>query len=259
MNFRAQGLLATRRVLKAFVCAIAVLFAATSLPGCGGAKEPAESTPAAPAPTNAGTSPAQSGPVQVKAELPTGEGKVRTSLVANLDLNGISSKGKAFDDPVMERFAAVGQSKTSDSIPPARRWEFFLPAGITVADYAEQMDAMGMELAVLMDNGQVEYVTKLLQAVPSRRQGALSAETRPYWTWQRGDLLAADREILARSGLEVGDRIILHFWPAATEANLVKLETQFQNRQPAAIYRTRFAVRQAATGYEFYVVQQTAR
>ncbi len=260
-----------RTMLKAndahfpMVCAgVALLWAA----GCGSGNTPSAggSSPVTGGNSIAGNNIAPStpnaapaGPIQVKAELPAVNAKTSGALRLDLNLSAIEAQAKSFDDIALDRFATLARTASGTEIPPARRWEFFLPEGITVADYAEQMDALGMELAVLMDSGQVEYVTKLFQPMPTRRQGPLVAEKRPYWSWQRGDLLTADREILARTGLETGDRIVLHFWPAATEVKLVQLEAAFQNRAAAAVYRTRFGIRPAANTFEFFVMEQIAR
>ncbi|MBI1900502.1 MAG: hypothetical protein HYS13_05235 [Planctomycetia bacterium] len=198
-------------------------------------------------------------PVQVRGAIPEAAGAPTGDPLAGLAGSaGLTSLGPSLDDPAMDRFVTASRAAAATEVPVSRRWEFVLPEGITVGEYADYLDELGMELAVLMDDGKIEYVAKLAQAMPTRRQGTTAAETRPYLTWQRGDLIEADRQILAKAGLEAAQRIVLHFWPQGAQDKLAQLEKAFQNRSADQIFRTRFGVRRAGAA-EFYVVEQIAR
>lgn len=167
-------------------------------------------------------------------------------------------------DPVLERFRGAGQARylerPGEEIPRAERWLVTFGDGVTEGEYALQLDGLQIELAVLMPGGQIEYVSKLSLSTPVRRQGAFADEPRLYMTWQRPDLIEADRKLLAKAGLEAADKIVLHFYSAETEQKMADLELAFANRPATGVFRTRFGVRPSdATGSEFFVVEQVPR
>ncbi len=112
---------------------------------------------------------------------------------------------------------------------------------------------------MLAGGSQIEYASSLSVAMPTRRTGTVDAETRLYLSWTRGDLVAADRALLTKAGLDPAEKIVVQFYPDTTEQQLAALEQSFKGRAPQSIYRTEFGIRAKLSTYEFYVREQIAR
>lgn len=141
--------------------------------------------------------------------------------------------------------------------PRQTAWEVRFPPGNTVESYAKQLDSFGIELGVFGAVDEVIYVYKLSQPKPQTRTGPRSAEGRKYMTWSRGDLDAADKELLKLAGINAEGRTVLKFLPPDLEAKLSTLERQFKNRPNKEIRRTRFGVKPEGNNFAFYVIDQT--
>jgi hypothetical protein len=140
-----------------------------------------------------------------------------------------------------------------------RRWEIFFDKGNTIETYARQLDFFGIELGILLPGNQVQYVSGFSQPRPQVRVGPADAEKRFYLTWQRGDLQQADRELLARAGIDPGNRLILKFLPPEVEARLVALERAYASGRADQVSSTRFGIRREGNGFAFYVISQQYR
>jgi hypothetical protein len=141
-----------------------------------------------------------------------------------------------------------------------RHWEVIFTRN-TLDGYAKQLDFFKIELAVLESNQKIIYARNLAKSKPDVREAANPAATehRYYLTWRNGEMQNADRELLARAGIEAGDRLILKFLPAETEAQLVDLETRYSGADPKNIQRTRFGVQPDGDGFKFYVLEQSPK
>ncbi len=140
-----------------------------------------------------------------------------------------------------------------------RRWEIFFDKGNTLENYARQLDYFGIELGILLPGNQVQYVSGFSQPRPRVRVGPADAEKRFYLTWQRGDLQQADRELLARAGIDAGNRLILKFLPPEVEARLAALERAYAAGRADQVSSTRFGIRREGNGFAFYVISQQYR
>jgi len=161
-----------------------------------------------------------------------------------------------------ERFGlteARSEAGELTEIPPERRWQFVFEEGINELDYAKQLDTLGIELGVIRGDGKLDYASQVSQGEPRKREGTVPEEDRLYMTFERGDLLDADREILARAGIEAAGKIILHFYSPATEQKLATLEGAFRNQTTDKIALTRFGFRRAADRFEIVVIEQRLR
>jgi len=152
---------------------------------------------------------------------------------------------------------ARGQGTGGNGI--RRRWEIFFDKGNTIETYAQQLDFFGIELGILLPGNQVQYVSGFSQPRPRVRVGPADAEKRFYLTWQRGDLQQADRELLARAGIDPGNRLILKFLPPEVEARLVALERAYASGRADQVSSTRFGIRREGNGFAFYVISQQYR
>ena len=189
---------------------------------------------------------------------PTGTAGSTTKASFSGDLSDVA---QVLDDPklVEVRLDAESADDGDDLIPPERRWRIDFSPGLTEGQYARQLDALGIELGVLTDDGKITYVSGVGRADAKARTAARGEEKRIYWTWNRGDLVKADKSLLANTGVASGDQVVLHFCTPETSKKLEALESQFKNRKPNEIEHTLFSVKQTFRGYEVYVVEQTTR
>ena len=141
-------------------------------------------------------------------------------------------------------------------IPPQMRWEISFADGQTLDIYARQLDFFGIELGVL-GIGQVTYAKKLSKAKPEVYSGPSGTEKRLYMTWRVGRLKEADRDLVAKAGINAAGKPVLQFYPDPTEQLLLHAERDYKGRDASTIRKTRFGVRSAGNGYEFYVIEQT--
>ena len=151
------------------------------------------------------------------------------------------------------------EKATPGVVPPEERWVFEFDPGLTIGDYAKQLDALGIELGVVIDDETIAYATRLTDSKPKARRAPRESESRLFLTWSRGDLVAADRVLLGNAEIDAADKVVLHFLPEATRKRLEALEHEFQKRPVAKIQRTVFGLRDTFRGYEVYVKRQQER
>jgi hypothetical protein len=181
-----------------------------------------------------------------------------------------ASQAAAFDLPPLsnEKGFGIGDGndmdgfRTPSKTPPQellRRWEVRFAKGMTLDEYARQLDFFHIELAVLLPNGRVAYASNLSKRRPDGRTGEAANESRYYLVWRSGELQQADRQLLGRAGIDVGDRPIVKFLPPPLEAQLVALEKAHAGEKFNRLRSTRFGIRAEGDGYAFHVVGQSYR
>ncbi len=177
--------------------------------------------------------------------------------------NALVGQGKRLDHPDLDRYRDAGGLGDKDpglvEIPRSDRWQMYFPEGLSEGPYARQLDALGVELAVVSGEGSILYVSQLSKNNPVRRTGKLADEKRLYLSWKRGDLLQADRTLLNNLGIGTTGKIILHFCPPQTEKQMADLERKYEDRDPKDVYLTRFALKQTFRGYRLFVMEQIPR
>jgi hypothetical protein len=141
-------------------------------------------------------------------------------------------------------------------IPPQMRWEISFADGQTLDIYARQLDFFHIELGVL-GVGQVTYAKNLSKRKPDVYTGPAAKDKRLYMTWRVGRLKEADRDLINRAGINAAGKFVLQFYPDETEQLLLHVEHDYKGRDASTIRKTRFGVRGAGNGYEFYVIEQT--
>ncbi len=62
--------------------------------------------------------------------------------------------------------------------------------------------------------------------------------------------------LLQKAGIEVGDGVVIQFYPKQVENTLAQLEVRYRGKQPAEIRVTRFSVVPKGDGYGFTVLAQ---
>ncbi|MFZ1935534.1 MAG: hypothetical protein WCB27_11410 [Thermoguttaceae bacterium] len=138
-----------------------------------------------------------------------------------------------------------------------RHWEVMFSRA-TLEAYAKQLDFFKIELAVLQPGNKIIYAFNLAKPRPDTRivtNPALN-ERRYYLTWRTGEMQQADRDLLAKAGIDPEGRLILKFLPKEVELDLMAKERAFNNLTPKDIKKTRFGVQPEGDGFKFYVMEQ---
>ena len=181
----------------------------------------------------------------------------------------ISAQTTLFANPGAQRsdsVLTVGQRLGDGSAPgqgagrlgQRRHWEVQFHDQRSLQTYAQQLDYFQIELAVMQPGGNVMYFSRLADPIPGIRQELASNEQRYYLTWLRPELQTADRELIAKTGMTVGDKqIIMKFLPLELEQLLVQLEREAAGDRLPRLRATYFAIRQTGRDYVFYVTRQS--
>jgi hypothetical protein len=137
-----------------------------------------------------------------------------------------------------------------------QRWSIIFNPGQTIEEYARQLDALRVELAVVEPPNQLEYVSNFSRAEPIKRFGNGRNDNRLYFLWQGSGRKGSDIALLQKARINVGDRVVLQFYPREAEERLAQLEVRYRGRQPAEIRVTRFTVVPSGNSYDFQVMAQ---
>jgi hypothetical protein len=135
------------------------------------------------------------------------------------------------------------------------RWTIVANPGQTAEEYARQLDALGIELGIVSGN-QMLYLSRFSAAEPIRRTGSGRGDNRLFFLWRGQGRKGTDIALLRKAGIEVGENVIIQFYPAEIEAKLAQLEVRYKGRQPGEIRRTQFRVFPSGDTYVFDVVAQ---
>jgi hypothetical protein len=135
------------------------------------------------------------------------------------------------------------------------RWSINYKSGQSPDEYARQLDAFGVELAIVSGN-QLVYASNFSRSQPTKRTGSGSDDKRLFFVWRGQGRKESDIALLTRAGLQVGEGVIFQFYPAKTETILEQLEVRYKGKQPAEIRNTRFGVVQSGNSYTFEVLAQ---
>jgi hypothetical protein len=135
------------------------------------------------------------------------------------------------------------------------RWSIVYPPNQTPEEYARQLDALGVELAVVSGPDQLTYLSNLSSAEPTKRYGSGRSDGRLYFLWQGLGRKASDMALIRKAGIPLGDTV-LQFYPSGVEEQLAQLEVRYRGRQPGEIRVTRFGVVPKDSGYGFQVIAQ---
>ncbi|APW60639.1 hypothetical protein [Paludisphaera borealis] len=136
------------------------------------------------------------------------------------------------------------------------RWSVIFPDGQRPEEYARQLDALGVELAVVAGKDQLTYVTNFSAANPTKRTGVSRAENRLYFIWEGRLRKSSDLALLRKAGIEVGEGTVFQFYPPGVEDQLADLERRYRGRTPGEIRVTRFGVIPNGDSYAFKVLAQ---
>ncbi len=150
----------------------------------------------------------------------------------------------------------LGLGPGDGGVPAEQRWSIVYNPGQTIEEYARQLDALGVELAVVSGADQLTFASRFSDPTPAKRIGSGQGDNRLYFLWQGRGRKTSDVALLAKVGVEVGEGVVLQFYPKGVEQQLAQLEVRYRGRQPAEIRFTRFSVVPTGTGYGFSVLAQ---
>ncbi|WP_422929985.1 hypothetical protein [Singulisphaera sp. PoT] len=149
----------------------------------------------------------------------------------------------------------LGFGPGDGGVPREQRWSIVYNPGQTADEYARQLDALGVELAVVSGN-QLTYVSHFSEDTPHKRSGSGQGDSRLYFLWQGRGRKASDIALLSKAGIDVGEGVVIQFYPQKVENELAQLEKRFKGRDPAEIRVTRFSVVPDGDSYGFVVLAQ---
>jgi len=136
------------------------------------------------------------------------------------------------------------------------RWSIIYPEGQRPDEYARELDALGVELAVVAGPDQLTYVSNFSNPKPTVRHGGSASEGRLYFIWEGRLRKTSDIALLRKAGIEVGEGVVFQFYPPGVEQQLAELEYRYRGRSPGEIRVTRFEVIPKGNSYGFKVVAQ---
>ena len=139
-----------------------------------------------------------------------------------------------------------------------QRWSIIFNPGQTIDEYARQLDALHVELAVPVGPNQLQYAANFSYPKPTVRFGPARSDRRLYFLWQGAGRKTSDIALLSKAGIDVGDKVVFQFYPPGAEERLSRLEVAFRGRQPGEIRVTRFTVAPNGNSYDFKVMAQEA-
>jgi hypothetical protein len=137
-----------------------------------------------------------------------------------------------------------------------QRWSIIFSPNQTITEYARQLDALGVELAVVVGPNQLAYVSNFSNDQPTVRYGSGQGDNRLYFLWQGRGRKESDIALIRKAGIDISEKDVLQFYPPAAEAELAQLEVRYKGRQPSEIRVTRFSVEPRGQGYGFKVLAQ---
>lgn len=150
----------------------------------------------------------------------------------------------------------IGPPQPPDLVPRWERWEIRYEAS-NLRGYARQLDFFEIELGAVGRMPLVDYASHFTNDSPMTRSAPGSEEKRLYMTWRGGRLQEMDRALLERAGVEVAGRVLLQFFPQATEDTLARIELDHtEDGRVDKLRKTIFGVRPKNDGYEFFIIEQ---
>jgi len=194
-------------------------------------------------------------PAYLDAAAEAGENLAEVDAAAEMPNGGVVGSGKRASK-LGTGGPGLGLGPGDGGVPADQRWSVVYNPGQTPDEYARQLDALGVELAVVTGQNQLTFVSRFSAAKPSLRYGSGQGDDRLYFIPQGRARKAADVALLNKAGLNLSDPVVMQFYPKAVERTLADLEVRYKGRQPAEIRFTRFSVVARGGGYGFAVLAQ---
>jgi hypothetical protein len=152
----------------------------------------------------------------------------------------------------------LGYGPGDGGVSREQRWSIMYKEGQTAEEYARQLDALRVEMAVVNGPNQLVYISNFSSPKPARRYGSGQKDNRLYFLWQGSGRKESDLALLRKAQVPVGDNVVLQFYPREVEERLAQLEVSYRGRQPGEIRVTRFQVVPSGNSYGLKVIAQEA-
>lgn len=179
----------------------------------------------------------------------------QVEVVINADASTSSGKvGSAKGSG--KRPLGIGGGK--GGVPSEQRWFVKFDDG-SLDLYAKQLDFFGIELGAFFPppTKKIVYMKNLAADSPTKREVNSGADNRLHMMHQGGAREKADRELYARSGVNVDGAVLLHFYSKEAEQKLIQSEVGYRNKKASEIRRTYFRVTKDGAGFKFTVTSQS--
>jgi hypothetical protein len=150
----------------------------------------------------------------------------------------------------------LGSGPGDGGVSREKRWSIIYNTGQSPEEYARQLDALRVEMAVVSGPDQLLYVRNFSKDQPEKRYGTGRGDGRLYFLWQGRGRKDSDIALLKKADVPVGDGVVLQFYPKEIEERLAQLEVRYKGRQPGEIRVTRFSVVPKGNTYDFVVLAQ---
>ena len=111
----------------------------------------------------------------------------------------------------------LGYGPGDGGVAREQRWSIIYDPGQTAEEYARQLDALSVQLAVVVDQNQLQYAWNFSNPKPDTRFGVGRSDHRLYFLWQGRGRKASDIALLQKAGIEVGEGVVLQFYPPEAE------------------------------------------
>ena len=141
-----------------------------------------------------------------------------------------------------------------------QRWIVEFADQGNLKSYAEQLDALKIELGCAFPDGRIFYLSNMSTSPVVRPERLSADDQRMFMNWEGGDRVKADIELLTKAGVpEPQTGKVLHFYDPETEQAMAQLELSYAGKTSEQIRRTYFKAQKAGSTYEFVVVNQKLR
>jgi hypothetical protein len=185
----------------------------------------------------------------------TGQSLAEVDLGATMPNGGAVASGKRASK-LGSGGPGLGFGPGDGGVAREQRWSIVFNTGQDPVEYARQLDALGVELAVVASPEQLLYISRFSDPTPTKRYGVGRADHRLYFLWQGRGRKQSDLTLFQKAGVSIGDENVFQFYSAASERRLAELEVRYKGRNPGEIRVTRFQVVAKGNSYDFEVVAQ---
>ena len=149
----------------------------------------------------------------------------------------------------------------SGGIRPERKINYITTS---IEAYADQLDYFQIELGVLRRGSDtLDYASQFSAERPTNRTATKEEESRSFFLWTGANpLVDLDRKLLEKAGLQLGNGVIIQFWPKDSWQLLLHAEKDYAEAAGFArssVRRTIYSVNAVKSGYEIVVTDQAYR
>ena len=162
-----------------------------------------------------------------------GESMAEVDLGAVMPSGGAGRQRQAIVEARHRRPRAGLRARATAASPASSAGASFSTRARSLEEYARQLDALNVELAVVIAARTSSSTSPISPSpTPTKRYGSGQEDDRLYFLWQGAGRKASDVALLKKAGIDVGESVVLQFYPAGVEERLAQLEVRYRGRQP---------------------------